>query len=139
MLTKIQIDREKVKSLLIMAENTEKTIIHLINELGYEGSSNMIAREYYEVIRELATGILILDGLKATGENAHKETIDNLINHNEFEQGEIYELHDLRIRRNKSSYEGKPIEPIYIKNKKDKLDILIKKLKDLLKKRLKKR
>jgi hypothetical protein len=137
MITKIQVDKEKAKSLLEMAENTEKTLKEILKNISSKESSNLITREYYEIIRELSTAILIIDGLKATGENAHKETIDNLNNHDFFSEEDIYEIQDLRIRINKNSYEGKPIESTYIENKRQKLDNIIKKSKQFLKERLK--
>jgi len=137
MLIKIQVDNEKAKSLLEMAERTEKSLKLVIKTIGLTESSSLIAREYYEVIRELSTAILILDGLKSVGDNAHKETIDNLSKHNKLSQDEIHEMQDLRIKRNKNSYEGKPIEAVYLENKKHKLDIIIGKLKEIVRKKIK--
>lgn len=136
MIIKITPDNERAKSILEMAGNTEKAIKSILAQLGIKESSSIIAREYYEVIRELATGILLVDGIKVMGENAHKETIAALSSYEEFLEEEILLIQDLRIKRNKNSYEGKPIESSYIENKKQKLDFIIKKLKALLNKQL---
>lgn len=77
-----------------------------------------------------------MDGLKSTGENAHKEIINSLIKYKEFEESEIRIMDDLRIKRNKSSYEGKQVELSYLENKKGALLKIIVKLKDLLDKKL---
>lgn len=129
-------DKEKARSMLVMAEYTEKSLRKVLEKMSLEEHQSMIAREYYELIRELATAILILDGFKAIGESAHKETIDNLSRHKEFLQDEIYDMQELRLKRNRNSYEGKPIKSPYIENKKQKFDLIILKLKENLKKRL---
>jgi len=136
MIIKITPDKERAKSILKMAENTESAIKSILAQLGVKNNPSIIAREYYEVIRELATGILLAEGIKIIGENAHKETINALSSYNELLEEEIILIQDLRIKRNKSSYEGKPIESSYIENKKQKLDSIIKKLKIILTKKL---
>jgi hypothetical protein len=113
MIIKITPDTERAKSILEMAENTEATIGQILIKIGIKNNQNIIAREYYEVIRELATGILLVEGIKIIGENAHKETIDSLSSYKEISEDEILLLQDLRIKRNKSSYEGRPIILIF--------------------------
>jgi len=136
MIIKVFPDKERAESMLLMAQATEETIKEIIEKIGLEKAQNMIAREYYEAIRELVSAILLTEGLKASGEYAHKEIIDYLSNYKEFSQEEINELQDLRDRRNKSSYEGKLIKSPYLENKKEKLDSIIDKLKSKLKKKL---
>lgn len=133
MIIKVFPDKERVKSMLKLIENRERFVSSVnINEF-----STIIAEIYYEIIKELATSLLLLDGLKTIGENSHKETIENLANHKEFSEEDIVLINDLRIKRNKSSYEGKPIDKIYIENKKDNFILIIKKLKKLIKIKLK--
>lgn len=127
MIIKTSPDKEKAKSMLNLIKSRESFIISVESEQF----STIIAENYYEIIKELASALLLLDGLKSTGENAHKDLIDYLSNYR-FNGEEIYLMNDLRIKRNKSSYEGKQIEADYIKNKKDKLFKIIKKLKDLI-------
>lgn len=45
-------------------------------------------------------------------------------------------MNDLRIKRNKSSYEGKEIDASYLENKKDKLLDIINKLEIILNKKV---
>jgi len=75
------------------------------------------------------------DGLKAIGENSHKEILDSLINY-KFSSQEIMILQDLRKRRNKSMYEGKQIEYVYLENKEEILKEIIMKLKIIINKKL---
>jgi hypothetical protein len=84
---------------------------------------------YYEIIKELVGAVLILDGLKAVGEYAHKDAIDYLKNYKEFSEKDIFFMNDLRIKRNNSSYEGKKIDPSYLKNKKNIITEIIERLK----------
>lgn len=133
MIIKIKPDKERSKSILKMAESTESAIKKLIKAIGIKEGQNIIVREYYEIIRELATAILLSNGFKAIGNYAHKETINHLSKYKEFNKEDILEIQNLRIKRNKNSYEGKPIKSPYLENKKEKLNLIIKKLKKILK------
>jgi len=137
MIIKITLDMEKVRSILNMAENTERYIKEIIIKMGIGENQSVLVREYYEIIRGLASAVLLSKGFKTVGENAHKETIDYLSNLKEFSSDEIFEMQELRIRRNKNSYEGKPIKSPYFENKKEKFESIIHKLKDIIKKKLK--
>lgn len=136
MMIKILKDKEKAKSLLKMAEQSEKSIRELFNLDAMKEHQSLVAREYYDIIRGLATGLLLCKGFKAIGENAHKETIDFLLNFKEISASEIEKIQDLRIRRNRNSYEGKPIESPYLENNRKDLDLIISKLKSVLAKEL---
>lgn len=133
MIIKINSDKEKAKSILQMAESREKFLKDLKNIKVY---STIIAENYYEVIKELCIAIGLAEGYKSIGENAHKEIINLIERYNEFDESAIETIQDLRIRRNKSSYEGKPIEEIYLENRKQDLLNIIEKLKILLQKLL---
>lgn len=132
MIIKITPDKEKAKSMLRLIENREE----FISSIDIEKFSTIATENYYEIIKELATTLLLLDGFKTTGENAHKELIDYLSNYKELSEYEISLMNDLRIKRNKSSYEGKQIDKDYLQNKKDKLLNIIDKLKKLIKSQL---
>jgi len=137
MIIKITPDIEKARSILNMAEKTEKFIQEIFKKIGIEENQSILVREYYEIIRELASAVLSISGYKAIGENAHKETIDYLSNFKEFSSQEIFEMHELRIRRNKNSYEGVEIKSPYLENRKEEFENIINKLKEILKKKLK--
>ena len=134
---KITPNPERARSLLEMAENTDKYLKELIAKFSQEENQSIIAREYYEVIRELISAILIADGFKIFGESAHKETVEYLKNFKQFSEQEISEIQDLRVKRNDSSYEGKQIKKPYIQNKKDRFDSIINKLQEILNNKLK--
>lgn len=67
-------DREKAKSILKMVETT----LEMISAIDARKYPSNVLKEYYEVIRELITVILLLDGYKTQGEGAHKKLIEYL-------------------------------------------------------------
>ena len=128
MIIKITPNKEKVKSMLKLIENREK----FISSINIDEFSTIASENYYEIIKELSIALLSLHGIKTAGENAHKEIIECLKNYEDFPEEEIALLDDLRMKRNKSSYEGKQIDKSYIEEKKDKLMKIIEKLKKLI-------
>lgn len=132
MIIKTSSDREKVKSILKLLEEREE----FIKTIDIRKFSTSAAENYYEIIKELANALLLLDGLKTTGEYAHKDLIDYLVNYKEFSQGDVTFLNDLRIKRNNSAYDGKKIDPVYLENNTTTILRLIEKLKVLIKDKL---
>lgn len=132
MIIKVTPDKERVKSMITLIEN-RIDFVKTINESSF---STIAAEHYYEIIKELTASILLLDGIKAIGETAHKELIESLAKYKEIEEHEIKTIDDLRIKRNKSCYEGKKIDASYLENKKAKLITIIEKLKSMLNKKI---
>lgn len=132
MIIKVTPDKERVKSMIKLIEN-RLDFVKTINEASF---STIAAEHYYEIIKELAASILLLDGIKTIGETAHKELIESLAKYKEMEEYELKIINDLRIKRNKSYYEGKKIDSSYLENKKAPLIKIIGKLKTLLNKKI---
>lgn len=132
MIIKTTPDSEKVKSILRLIEDREKFVL----SVDIEQFATIATENYYEIIKELATCLLLLDGLKTTGEGSHKELISYLSNYKGFSEYEISLMDDLRIKRNKSSYEGKKVDKSYLENKKDKIKNIIKLMKTIINKKL---
>ena len=130
---KIFPDKEKARSIFRMALEREKSVSNLDPAMF----ATIVMENYYEIIKELATAILLLCGIKATGENAHKEILDSLKKYANFNSEEILILQDLRLKRNKSMYEGKQISPSYLENNKSALLKIIDKLKKIIRERIK--
>ncbi len=128
MLHKVFPDKEKARSIYKMALDREKSILDLDNKKF----ATIITENIYEIIKELATSILLSEGVKAIGENAHKEIIDSLRNYSKFNEEDISILQDLRIKRNKSMYEGKQINFSYLENNKEIILKIIDKLKKIV-------
>ena len=132
MIIKVFPDKEKAKSILKMAASREE----FLKEEKIKVYSTIIVENYYETIKELCIAVILTEGQKAIGENAHKELIDFMQKYKELDDFEIKTMQNLRIRRNKSFYEGKQIEPIYLENNKDILIKIISKLKRILEKKI---
>ena len=132
MIINVTPDKQKAKSML----NLIDIRMRFISSAEENKFPTIAAENYYEIIKELSASILLLNGVKTIGENAHKELIEYLSKYKELEEQEIRTIDDLRIKRNKSCYEGKEIELNYIINKKDTLLKIIDKLKNALNKKL---
>ncbi len=126
-------DKEKAKSIMRMAETT----LEMIKTIDDKKFASILLKEYYDVIRELMTAVLLLDGFKTRGEGAHKKLIEHLDeNYEQFTEYEISLLDELRGKRNRISYNGFFIPEDYVKRKrKDILEIAFK-LKKIISKRL---
>ena len=81
--------------------------------------------------------MLLLDGFKSVGENAHKDLFHFLFSKNFLNEKDFSLVDELRFRRNGSAYYGKAIKQIYLDNKEKELIEIIKKLKKLFNYKLK--
>lgn len=128
-LIKITPNKEKAKSILKMVETTLE-MVKLIDLAKY--SSN-ITKEYYDIIRELMTVLLLLDGYKTYGEGAHKKLVEYLqTNYKEFDEYEISLIDDLRITRNKIAYDGFFVKRDYIERKIIDIQKIIEKIRGMI-------
>ncbi len=93
----------------------------------------LIITDYYEIIKELITAILLADGYKTL---SHKDLIDYLEKKNLCSGYELSVLDDLRILRNRVAYEGFFIEPSYLNRNEELFRKIIQKLKSLVKEKL---
>ncbi len=132
MIIKVRPDLEKVKSMLNLIENREKSIPFL----DFKKFPTIVMESYYEIIKELSSALILLDGFKSVGENAHKDLVNFLSNYSILEI-EKFLIDDLRIKRNKSFYEGRMVDKFYLENKQKKIQGIIKKLKSLINNKLK--
>lgn len=132
MIIKIFPDKEKVKSILQLTEEREA----FVSTIDHEKFSTNASENYYEIIKELANALLLLDGLKTSGEYAHKDLIDYLTNYKDFTEADIIFLNDLRIKRNNSSYDGKKVDSSYLTLNKNHILDIINKLKKAIKNKL---
>jgi len=133
MIIKVKSDLEKVKSMLRLIENRESSLLIL----NFKKFPTIVMEIYYQIVKELSSALILLDGFKSVGENAHKDLIDFLSNYDIISEKDKVFIHDLRIKRNRSSYEGKMIDKSYLENNQKKILGIIKKLKLLINKKLK--
>src|SRR3989344_136051 len=131
-LIKVTPNKEKAKSILRMVDKT----LEMINELSVEKYPSNIIKEYYGVIRELLSILLLFDGYKTIGESAHKILIDYIKkNYKQFSNYEIFLIDDLRITRNKIAYDGFFVRGDYVNRRKEDIIKLINKLKGVIEKK----
>ena len=107
-LIKITPDKERARNILSMIALIEERI----KLQDAEKMAALIISDYYEIIKELTTAILLVDGYKTL---SHKDLIDYVKENNkEFSQHEISVLDNLRILRNRIAYEGFNIEKSHL-------------------------
>jgi len=128
-LIKITPNKEKAQSILKMVDTT----IEMIKVIDVAKFSSNVTKEYYDVIRELLSVVLLLDGYKTYGEGAHKKQIEYIqSNYKEFNEYEISLLDDLRIKRNKIAYDGFFVDKDYIEKRIKDIQEIIQKLRDII-------
>jgi len=131
-LIKITPNKEKAQSILKMVDTT----IEMIKVIDVGKFSSNVTKEYYDVIRELLSVVLLLDGYKTYGEGAHKKLIEYLqSNYKDFNEYEISLIDDLRITRNKIAYDGFFVDKDYIDRKIEDIQRIIGKLKEIINKK----
>ena len=128
-LIKITPDKDKARSVLKMVDTT----LEMVKSIDINRFPSNVTKEYYEIIRELLSAILLLDGYKTYGEYAHKKQISYLEeNYKDFKKHEIYLIDELRVIRNRIAYDGFFIESDYIQRMIKSINSLIIKLKVLV-------
>ena len=131
-LIRVTPDREKTKSMAKMVEIT----LEMIKTINAERFSSNIVKEYYDVIRELMTAVLLLDGYKTQGEGAHKKLIEYMEkNCIQLTGREISLVDELRITRNRIAYDGFFVKEDYLARREAAILDIISKLRSLVKDR----
>ena len=129
-LIKITLDKERARSILKMTNLIEERV----KLQDKEKMAALILSDYYEIIKELLTALLLLDGCKTL---SHKDLIDYIDqNYKELTKYEISFLHDLRIMRNKIMYEGLFVEYSFLERNENLIKTIINKLRNLINKKL---
>ena len=129
-LIKITPDKERARSILKMVNLIEERI----KIQDKESMTALIISDYYEIIKELLTALLLIDGYKTL---SHKELIEYVErNYKEFTRYEISLMDNLRTLRNRVVYEGLFIEKSYLDRNEKSVKRIIKKLKGLINKKL---
>ena len=132
-LIRVTPDRQKAESILKMANTT----IEMLQSIDKHKFSSNVTKEYYDVIRELMSIVLLLDGYKTFGEGAHKRLVDYIEkNYKEFTMYEMLFIDDLRITRNKITYDGFFVQADYIGRKIKDIQKIIDTLNIIIKKKL---
>ena len=127
---KITPDKEKAKSIMKMSLLIEERI----QTQNLEKMAALILVDYYEIMKELMTAVLLCDGFKTL---SHKDLIDYLQEYEkEFTLFEISLLDEMRILRNRISYDGFFTEPSYLIRNESFFKGIIRKLREILNKKI---
>ncbi len=130
-LIKITPDKEKARNILKMISLIEERI----KKQNKKKMAALIVADYYEIIKELITAILLIEGYKTL---SHKDLVDYIkVRCPEFSINETTILDDLRILRNRIAYEGFFVEPSYLTRNEALFRAVIQKLKSLILRKLK--
>jgi hypothetical protein len=114
----------------------DKTLL-MINSIDYNVFPSNVLQQYYDVLRELMSIIMLLDGFKTKGEGAHKEIIEYIgKNYSNVTQGQIMFLDELRVLRNRISYDGFFIESDFVKRKNEDIIELVRLFKEIIDKKM---
>lgn len=105
---KVEPDKEKITSIQKMCEVRLKVIENIKLD---EETASIIATDYYEVIKELLTALLLKHGLKS---NNHECLISFFKNQHPEHEYETLIIHQLKDVRNRVSYDGIFVEKSYI-------------------------
>jgi len=96
--------------------------------------ATLIVEGYYEMIKELITAIMSVDGWKTT---SHELLVGYLAKfYKEFSYAEMQIIDQLRKARNDISYRGVRIKPDYLTRNRDSILKIINKLKQTVQKKL---
>ena len=124
--SKITPDKEKASSLSQIVSLRERSI----NAMKPDEFSTLIVEGYYEIIKELITAIMSVDGWKTV---SHEMLIGYLAEfYGEFSSSELHAIDQLRKTRNDIAYRGVMIKHEYLTRNKASILEIIKKLKQTL-------
>tara|TARA_Y100000310_G_scaffold345857_1_gene471567 strand:- start:19762 stop:20184 length:423 start_codon:yes stop_codon:yes gene_type:complete len=128
---KVKQDLEMARSILKMVEIRIKAV----KMLNKEEFASLVIEDYYEIIKEIITALIAVDGYKTL---SHEVLIGFLKEfYDEFPESEILFIDQLRQLRNKIVYKGFFIESDYLNRNQDKIKEIVNKLKEILVSKLK--
>lgn len=123
-------DKGRAEDLFNMAKERLEIIKILPKDKVYK-----IVEEYYEIIKELLTALMYIDGYKTL---SHKKLIDYFSsNYDDLTNLQIKIIDSLRKFRNDIVYYGKRISKDFLLNNRDEIEIIIESLIRLVKNSLK--
>ncbi len=124
---KITPDFEKATSLLALVELRQKDLVSKEKTTEF---ATLVVESYYEIIKELLTAIMSIDGYKTL---SHEILVSYLeTQKHEITTAEMFLADQLRKTRNDIAYRGIKIPVDYLSRNQQSITVLIKKLKKIL-------
>ena len=128
---KVSKDKEMAKSIVKMVGIRRDALKLLEDKADFTSIS---VENYYEIIKELITGLMAVEGYKTL---SHEALVVYLsYKHKEFSLAEIVLIDEFRKLRNEIVYRGFFVEPAFLNRNKAKIDDIIEKLLRLVKSNL---
>ena len=128
MITKVRPDKQKLNSL----KNMAKITLERLNKTDIEKYPSNTLIDYYDIIHKLIEAIIVNEGIKIRGENAHYELIEYVARKKKINEETRQFLQQMRDYRNRISYEGFMVHKNYIKLNKNKIQKIINNFLDFL-------
>ena len=122
----VEKDSEKIKSIIKMTDIELRIISNI--EVNKDTASKL-AKDYYEIIKELLTALLLSRGLKSSNHECLISFFKANFAEHEYEAKLIHELKNIR---NRVSYDGYFVDEDYITKNKLEFNQIIKLLKNLI-------
>ena len=123
-------DRERASDLFVMSKERVSMLKLIPKNMTYR-----IVEEYYEIIKELLTAVMYIDGYKTL---SHVELIGYFSSHcKDLDEQQIRLVDDIRKQRHGIVYYGKKIRKEFLINHEEEIAKIIKILMAVVEKRLK--
>lgn len=120
MIRKVEIDNEKIESIISQTKERLKRIKITEKE---KLSISLIVEDYYEVIKELLVAYLLKNGLRSKN---HQCLISYFYKNNPRYEKEAYTISQMSFFRNRLCYYGESTPEDFYKNNKDEFNKIIK-------------
>lgn len=127
---KTKSDKQLANSILKMVD----VRLNVIKYLNKKEFTPIIIENYYEIIKELITALMSVDGYKTLSHEALIAYLKQF--HKIYTRNELFLIDQLRQTRNKIVYEGFFVREDYLSRNENQLNQLIEKLKKTLIKKL---
>jgi hypothetical protein len=125
---KVSKDNDRAKDIFEMAIERRELL-----DLYPKNKAYKIVEEYYEIIKELMTSLLYIEGYKTL---SHIKLIDFVGKHYDLDAKEISFIHKLRKFRNNSMYYGKRVSKDFLINNEERIKEIVLDLTELIKEKL---
>lgn len=127
---KVRPDKEMARSISKMVE-VRMRALELMNKKEF---ASLVVENYYEIIKETTTALMILDGYKTL---SHEVLIGYLKEvFPQFTESEIVFVDQLRQLRNKIAYKGFFVNPDFVERNETRTKEIVLKLLNILRKKL---
>ena len=127
---KVKPDKQLTRSILKMVN----VRLNAIKSLDKKEFASIIAENYYEVIKELITAVMSVDGYKTLSHEVLASYLKQF--YKTLDRNELFLIDQLRQVRNKIVYKGFFVQENYLEANENQLKFIIGKLRNILEEKL---